>query len=1671
MPTTGTKTVTANCTGDLFYDDQKSGNYAAGANGVLTLCPATAGTRLVLTFNSWSMYDANDYLVFYDGTSTSSPLLGTIKYSPTSPGTIQASDMNTSGCITIKFISATDSWTADGWKATITCRTPCAFPTASATVDGQLVPSPALKICQGDVVNFDGSGSTGATGKTISTWAWTFDDAGATGTGQTTTHKYNTPGVYQTILNVTDNSGCKNINSMINYVFVSSTPIFKGTNITPASPVCSGVPIALNGVITPVTKTKNVVFPPTGTVSMPDGTGVSYDSPVTISAFTPGQTLTNIADLISICITIEHSAIPDLSIVLKSPSGQTVSLLDRRSTHDATKVGQLGIPVVNSNDYVCNTSASPGTPYCSKYPSGNDGVPGTGWVYCFTPSAANGSLYTNATTGTQLPAGNYASDNPLSALIGSILNGTWTLSVTDNEGGDDGTLFAWSMTFASSLYPSNLTFTPTLTGTWTGSGITTPIANPATNVTPATTGSLPYMLTAKDDFGCVYDTVINVTINSCCTLPTANAGTNNTISCTQNQSGVQIGMTAATGVTYAWSPATGLSSASVSNPTATPTTTTTYTLTATNGSPTCTATSQVIITVSGSVPSANAGSNGTISCTQNTSGWLIGANTVAGNTYLWSPITGLSSASISNPLATPTTTTTYTLTATNTASGCSATNSVIVSVSGNVPSANAGSNGTINCTTNSVTIGSTSVVGNTYLWSPTTNLSSSSISNPTATPTITTTYTLTATNTASGCSASNTVIVYVDKALPTAVAGADGTVSCTQNTSGWAIGGASVANMSYLWNPISGLSSSTTSNPTANPTSTTSYTLTITSTVNNCTATDAVNVTVNKTPPTANAGSDGTITCTVASVSIGAANDPTLTYNWTPTLGLSSSSISNPTATPTVTTSYTLVVTNTGNSCTASDGVNITVDKAAPMANAGTDGTISCIQNTSGLTIGTTSTPNMTYIWNPTLGLTSSSISNPTANPASTTSYTLTTTSTINNCTATSSVNVTVNKNLPTANAGTGGTINCSVANVSIGAANDPTLSYNWTPALGLSSSTVSNPTATPNLSTSYTLVVTNTGNSCTASDGVNITVDKAIPVANAGSNGTISCAQNTSGWAIGTNPVANINYSWTPTTDLSSATISNPTATPTATTLYTLVATNPANNCSASNSVNVVVDKTVPVANAGSDATITCISNANGVTIGIGSVAGVNYNWLPILGLSNASISNPLANPNSTTKYTLTSTNIASGCTATSSVNVTNSKTTPVANAGNDVTICYAGSTLLTATGGTTYLWNPSTGLDNATISSPTATPVSTQKYTVTATETNGCSASASITVSVIPLIMASAGSDKTICDGASTTLSGTGGTTYLWSSNPAGFTSISQGPLVSPSTTTTYTVIATTGGCTGTSTAVVTVNPVPNTDFTISPPNGCVPLTVSFIDNTTPTPTSYVWNFGDGNTSYTSSPINTYNQAGTYTVSLNATISGCSKTKTKIDAIEVFQIPVIYFSWNPKVPDIVNSGATFSATSTVPLSNFLWTFGEPSSPTNTSIEEQPTHTFGAAGSYDIWLYAASAHNCKDSTSQILVVKDKTAVFIPNAFSPNGDGYNDNFGPSLYNIDLAEYSFQVFSRWGQLIFSTSDYNKRWNGTINDKGICPNDVYTWKLNYTDKAGKVEVYVGSVVLIK
>lgn len=479
-----------NTCGATFYDNGgASGNYSNSQNLTYTICPDTPGAFVSAAFTSFNLENNWDFLYIYDGSTTGAPLIGTYT-GTTSPGTIIASIGNATGCLTFNFTSD-GSVDYAGWAATISCINPCQTITASVVSTN---PAPdgdgIIRLCQGENIQFNGSATFSDSGAGA-VYTWNFGD-GNSATGTTVNYSYPAGGGYSAHLQVSDPNGCV-AQSAERLIEVSTTPTIL-TSATPAT-LCDNQSSALNANVTMTPFVQNCTPPVSGVTFLPDGSGVDYSTSIVTDCYPPSATITSANDFINLCLELEHSFLGDLSMRFRCPNGQVMTL--------KAYPGGLGTYLGNPIDDV--TSG-----------------PGTGWVYCFTPSATT-LLVDGATALSGTPAwnsivaGNYRPVDPFSNLIGCPLNGTWTIEITDHLGLDDGYIFEWGFDLAASL--SNVTsFTPTIVSQgWVAAPTLTPTGSTTATATPTSMGTPCYTYQVVDNFGCTYTQNQCLTVN-CTTL-------------------------------------------------------------------------------------------------------------------------------------------------------------------------------------------------------------------------------------------------------------------------------------------------------------------------------------------------------------------------------------------------------------------------------------------------------------------------------------------------------------------------------------------------------------------------------------------------------------------------------------------------------------------------------------------------------------------------------------------------------------------------------------------------------------------------------------------------------------------------------------------------------------------------------------------------------------------------------------------------------------------------------------------------------------------------------------------------------------------------------------------------------------------------------------------------
>jgi len=492
------------CAGVIQDSGGPSADYSDNENFTFTICPDAPGNVIYLTWliaNLSTAGNNDDNITIYDGDNTATATLGTYTGTQLQGGIVSGTVLNTTGCLTIVFQS--NGTGVGNFSASFQCTVPCQNPSSVATMTEAV---PAL-ICQGESVDFDGSGSSSPAG-TIVQYLWDFDDGTIDSTsGPVTNHTFLDDGEHVVQLFVTDDNDCGNLNLVDLQILVSTTPIFLGT--VESVETCLGATVDLSATVYPVTWTGIPEANFGAGLFLPDNSiGTPFTSSLLFTQFNPGQVITSTSQILSICVDMEHSYMGDLLLQVICPNGQTLTF------------HQQG----GGNTYL-------GSPY--DFDSDAAPIPGECWHYCWSPTATNGTWVDNSlyggtpntspsgfdSPGDGLNAGTYEPVGSFNDLVGCPLNGEWTYQSTDLWLQDNGHICGWEINFDPSIIPDVTQFTPDL-GTetpdssyWSGPFLTLDPNDPLTGTaTPTGPGTFDYMFSVTDNFGCSYDTTITVTI-------------------------------------------------------------------------------------------------------------------------------------------------------------------------------------------------------------------------------------------------------------------------------------------------------------------------------------------------------------------------------------------------------------------------------------------------------------------------------------------------------------------------------------------------------------------------------------------------------------------------------------------------------------------------------------------------------------------------------------------------------------------------------------------------------------------------------------------------------------------------------------------------------------------------------------------------------------------------------------------------------------------------------------------------------------------------------------------------------------------------------------------------------------------------------------------------------
>ena len=439
---------------------------------------------------------------------------------------------------------------------------------------------------------------------------------------------------------------------------------------------------------------------------------------------------------------------------------------------------------------------------------------------------------------------------------------------------------------------------------------------------------------------------------------------------------------------------------------------------------------------------------------------------------------------------------------------------------------------------------------------------------------------------------------------------------------------------------------------------------------------------------------------------------------------------------------------------------------------------------------------------------------------------------------------------------------------------------------------------------------------------------------------------------------------------------------------------------------------------------------------------------------------------PSQTTKYYCTISNGISTCVDSVTISVGVLDTSIIAL--DPLQVCSNnGSVRMRAGVAASYKWlKDGVVIPGATASIHTA--LQTGNYRVVVANSVGCTdTSRSLSVSINPLPVGSIQTPVTniICDGSSIVLTASGGDTYQWKLNGANIQGAIDSSYAAKAAGVYTVTLINRANCSALATGNITLSLISRPTVAYSYVNNCVNVPVSFTNTSDVSKSgivTYAWTFGNGNRSTLASPVNQiYPTVGNYNIKLVVTPAACPTLyDSLIKVINVVAPPpgIRYPSMNvlknvATTLQARNIGTTFTWNPVVGLSN--------------GTISNPVFSFNVGADYQINI--VNTAGCKIVDSILIRVFDKYSVFVPKAFSPDGNGVNDLLRPILVGIKEVR-SFRVYSRWGNLLYQTKAVTLGWDGTYNGQ-LMPTDTYTWVFEGIDLDNKPVILSGKTTLIR
>jgi len=416
--------------------------------------------------------------------------------------------------------------------------------------------------------------------------------------------------------------------------------------------------------------------------------------------------------------------------------------------------------------------------------------------------------------------------------------------------------------------------------------------------------------------------------------------------------------------------------------------------------------------------------------------------------------------------------------------------------------------------------------------------------------------------------------------------------------------------------------------------------------------------------------------------------------------------------------------------------------------------------------------------------------------------------------------------------------------------------------------------------------------------------------------------------------------------------------------------------------------------------------------------------------------------------------------------------------------TICDGQSTILRAAGGggtpytgaTPYEYSWSTMPSSYTYDSLLVSDAGI--FDVVAIDAHGCvSPTATINVFEYAPLVLTVSNDTTLCPGEPLSLwaipsGGRGTYTLTWDNGSFGGTINSNTSNYSDTTYQEHVVL--TDGCSTPADRVikVTVSEKPQPTIDGIDLNGCEPLNPQLF-NISPNSATTKWTVSDGTVEINKDNIGLTLMAGSYNVRLEITThDGCYGSTDSLQYINVYPTPVADFRYQPEPADVFSSQIQMlnKSYSNIKFNHWvLYDFNGDSIKFSGlpnpyfKIPEEP-------GTMYARLAVTTIYGCVDTVLKPIIIEDKYTLYVPNTFTPDGDGYNEIFIPRMFNIQEEGYELTIWNRWGELLFETIDQKIGWDGTYQGE-VVKEDTYIWKIKYKDLNGTEQSKYGHINLLK